>query len=659
MRWLRTFAGILVASLALNSATAQPQAEPLLRPAPPTLAGKATAPLVQSAATDEAIAAFIDGYVSDAVDRSGLPGGAIVVMRDGRTILAKGYGYADFKSRRPVTVDRTLFRQASISKPFVWILAMQLVEEGKLDLDADVNRYLDFRVPEAFGKPITMRHLMTHTPGFAERFRGVYEPDVSRPLGEVLRNNIPARVYAPGSTVAYSNYGSGLAAYVVQRLRGQPFERLVEERIFRPLGMARSTFAQPLPKHLLPMLVSGYRPGSREPLPFEVIGTPPSGALTASPADMGRFLGMLMNGGQGESGRVLAAPTLARMMQLDRPLVPGGRAGFGHGFMVQDHRGVRAAGHGGNLSGTATDLIIFPGHGLGWHIAFNGQGQDSAASRLRSNLVRAVVARFLAPTAPAVRAQGPSTAKDLEGTWLSTRRVRSGIPTLANVEALVTARADEDGALRLSNVRLADGSERRWLPAGRDRFVEEETGALLVAKRDSGGKVVRFASPLAYSVAEFDRASGVEWVVKPLFAFALAMLVLAAIAGPLGWAMRRTYKVEKAPHGRRARVTLPAARIGTWIILGTLLGWFLFVSALQADVDLLFGKGRSTAVALILASWLSVLAAILIAADAVLAWRDPARGWPRRIGAVLTAVAALIVAWLLIAFDLTSFSTDY
>lgn len=659
MKWLRAVCTILFASLVLQPIGAQPPLEPLLSPAPPTATTRITAPLSQPAVSDEAIASFVDGYISDAMDRSGLPGGSVVLVREGRTILAKGYGYADYKSRRPVTIENTLFRQASISKLFIWLLAMQLVEEGRLDLDRDVNSYLDFRIPEKFGRPITMRHLMTHTPGFAERFWGVYEPDATTPLGKALRNNVPARVYAPGTAMAYSNYGAALAAYIVERLRGQPFDALVRDRIFAPAGMRRSTFAQPLPKPLQPLLVSGYRPGSREPLDFEIIGSAPSGALSASPGDMGRFLAALMAGGQAPGGRIVGAAALDRMMRVDHRLVQGGGSGFGHGFMVGDYRGIRSAGHGGNLSGSATDLVILPDHGLGWHVAFNGQGQEGAAGRLRSNLVRAVIARFFAPNAPPVRAQGASTANDVAGTYLSTRRVRSGPVSASNAMSLVHATADEEGALRVSSARLPDGSPRRWLPAGRDRFVDEETGALLVAKRDASGKVVRFASPLAYPVAEFDRVGGIVVMAELIFTFAMIVLLFAALSGPAGWALRRGYKVAHVQHSAAARRSLPAARIGTWIILATIVGWMGFMMAAEEDFDLFFAEGRSIAVALILASILSVVAALAIVADAVIAWRDPARGRPRRIGAGLTALAALAMAGLLIAFDLTSFSTDY
>lgn len=297
-------ASVLV-SLAVSYGMARPPQKNLLPPEAPHSA--ASTPPAQLEASDEAVAGFFDDYISGTIDRLDLPGGAVVVVRNGRPILTKGYGYANLASRRPIGIEDSLFRAASISKTPTWLLAMQLVEEGRLDLDRDVNAYLDFEIPAAFGRPITMRHLMTHTLGFADRFFGVFEaPDASKSLGQQLRENISARVYVPGSTVAYSNYGAALAGYIVERLRGQPFERVVAERIFKPVGMRRSTYAQPVPASLRPLLVSNYAPGSREPAEFRTTALPPMGALTASAGDMGRYLAMLVSGGQGANGRVVA-----------------------------------------------------------------------------------------------------------------------------------------------------------------------------------------------------------------------------------------------------------------------------------------------------------------------------------------------------------------
>lgn len=622
-------------------------------------AGGAAAPRLQSDSTDAAIAAYVDGYIRDAMDRSGLPGAAIVVVRGGRPILSKGYGWADYATRRPVDPDRTLFRLASISKLFTWIAVMQQVEAGRIQLDRDVNAYLDFRIPPAFGKPITMRHLMTHSPGFADRLHGVFDPDMSVPIRDRLANNVPARVKAPGDAIAYSNYGSALGGHIAERVARTPFETLVARGIYAPVGMTRSSFAQPLPPALAPALVRGYLPGSRDPKKFEMVGTPAAGAMSATPADMGRFIAMLQSGGMGAGGRVLQPQTLAAMMTLDKPLAPGVDTGFGHGFQTDRYRGVRTAGHGGNLSTTATDLVVLPEHGIGWFIAFNGAGNENAASRVRANLTRALIDRFIVPQVPPVKATGPSTAQDAVGRYITTRRPFSGFVRFAFAGETVSVTADDKGVLRVSSSKLSDGSPRRFLPQGRDRFAEQETGLPLVLLRDAGGAVYRIAGAPVGPVSLLERAPAWYGWLPFLLIGGVVLVALGLITWPLGWALRRAYGAPKVPHALMPGRALLAARIGMIVMLATVIGWAIFVSAVDADLDLMFAAGRNWQLMLITGSILSVIGALAAAADAVLAWRDPARGWPRRIGAALTAIGALTIAFLFLYFEMVSFSTDF
>jgi CubicO group peptidase (beta-lactamase class C family) len=184
----------------------------------------------------------------------------VTVVKDGKVLFAKGYGYAEVKTRKPVTVDATLFRPGSISKTFTWTAVMQLVEQGKIDLNRDVNDYLDFKIPATFGKPITMKDLMTHTPGFEETLKELFVANAAdmRPLQQYVQTHMPQEIFPPGTTPAYSNYGATLAGYIVQRVSGVPFENYIEQNIFVPLGMTHSTFRQPLPANLKPLMSQGY-----------------------------------------------------------------------------------------------------------------------------------------------------------------------------------------------------------------------------------------------------------------------------------------------------------------------------------------------------------------------------------------------------------------
>ena len=164
-----------------------------------------------------------------------------------RILVARGYGYADVATKQPVDPYRTVFRPGSVSKLFTWTAVMQLVEAGKLDLDRDVNEYLDFKIPPTFGKPITLRNLMTHTAGFEDHWETctLNAPMRCCPTAEALKSSIPKRIFPPGEIIAYSNYGAGLASYIGLRASGKPFAQYVLEHIFAPLTMTHSSMEQP------------------------------------------------------------------------------------------------------------------------------------------------------------------------------------------------------------------------------------------------------------------------------------------------------------------------------------------------------------------------------------------------------------------------------
>src|SRR5881409_3574079 len=191
---------------------------------------------------------FLDALIPSQLRNRNIAGAVVSVVKDGQVLFQKGYGYADVEAERPVLPDQTLFRPGSISKLFTATAVMQLVEQGKLDLDRDVNDYLDFKIPEAYGKPITLKNLLTHTPGFEEQIKDLFtdrpEPP---PLEQYMKTHIPGRIFSPGTIPAYSNYGATLAGYIVERVSGQPFDNYIENHIFNPLGMKHSTFRQPLP----------------------------------------------------------------------------------------------------------------------------------------------------------------------------------------------------------------------------------------------------------------------------------------------------------------------------------------------------------------------------------------------------------------------------
>jgi CubicO group peptidase (beta-lactamase class C family) len=237
---------------------------------------------------------FLDNVISGQLADDHIAGATVAVVKDGRLFFAKGYGYADRQHGKPVSATRTLFRIGSVSKLFTWTAVMQLAEQGKVDLHADVNTYLKtFHLPATYPEPITLAHLLTHTAGFEDRETGLYARTTGdlEPLGQWLAEHIPARVRPPGELTAYSNYGAVLAGYIVEQVSGLHFEQYVEQHLFQPLGMRSSTFRQPVPASLSAALSQGYTytNGEYHPEPFEAVQVVPAGAMSATATDIANF----------------------------------------------------------------------------------------------------------------------------------------------------------------------------------------------------------------------------------------------------------------------------------------------------------------------------------------------------------------------------------
>src|SRR5712692_10228580 len=274
------------------------------------------APQTRLELTAANLASVVDPLMEEWIGKHRGPGAVVVVMRDG-PVFAKGYGFSDIDAKKPFTADATLVRPGSISKLFTGIAVMQLVDVGRLDLDRDVNGYIDFAIPTpAGGVPVTLRRLLSHRAGFEEHAKGLFSRDREpEPLGRWLAKNLPRRLFPKGDVEAYSNYGVALAGYIVERVSGEPYASYMQRHLLDPLGMSHSTFRQPLPDDLAPLMAKGYRTSDTPPLTFfETIAAVPAGGLSATGADMGRFIRALMNGGALDGVRILSKARLDEMM---------------------------------------------------------------------------------------------------------------------------------------------------------------------------------------------------------------------------------------------------------------------------------------------------------------------------------------------------------
>src|SRR5437879_1361777 len=321
-------------------------------------------------ATD--LEAFLDGLIPAQLEREDIAGAVVAVVKDGKVLFAKGYGFSDVAKRKPVSPADTLFRPGSISKLFTWTAVMQLVEQGKLDLDRDVNDYLDFKIPAAFGKPITLRNIMTHTPGFEETAKELFVADASkmRPLDEYLRDHVPARIFPPGVTPAYSNYGTAVAGCIIQRVSGKAFEQYIADNIYKPLGMSHTTFVQPLPANLLPLMSNGYEQGSKEAKPYEFVQAFPAGSVATSAMDMCNFMLAHLQEGQWNGAQILK-PETAKLMHARAFGSDPRLNGMALGFYEETRNGHRIIGHGGDTLYFHSDLHLIHRSNVGFCVSLN------------------------------------------------------------------------------------------------------------------------------------------------------------------------------------------------------------------------------------------------------------------------------------------------
>jgi CubicO group peptidase (beta-lactamase class C family) len=518
---------------------------------------------------------FFDGIVPLQLERSDVAGASVMVMQGGQVLLRKGYGYADLKSRKPVDPAATIFRLASISKLFTWVSVMQLVEQGKLDLDTDVNRYLDFQIRPAFSRPVTLRNLMTHTGGFEEENRDIIvtNPKQAVTLRDFLIRNQPRRLFPPGTIPAYSNYGVGLAGYIVQRTSGQPFEQYVEQHIFAPLQMVHSTFYQPPPTLLRRLPSEGYPTDTEKPpIGFEIFNPVSAGGVSSTAADMGRFGQALLNGGELDGNRILRPETLQAMW------TPQWRSSdqmppICMGFYETWRNDLHWIGHEGDLVAFHSLFMLEPSRKLMLFISYNSAG---GREKTRPEIIDMFTDRYFpGQTKQSFVSLPRKELTAIEGVYQSTRREDSTSLKLLAFLSQRVARVDKMGALHLSNIKDLRDHPIKWKPIGKDLWQEMDGQQRVFAIRDQANHIVRLAYD--FPGVHSQRVPWYEHKGPVLTAVAASLLVLlAVILAPVIRQARRVFPGHRpTPSPQPGTQWLPrTTQVASlvWVILFAALG---------------------------------------------------------------------------------------
>ena len=650
---------------------------------------------------------WLDGFMPYAINSGDISGAAVVIVKDGKVITERGYGYADVGTKRPVDPRTTLFRVGSVSKLFTWTAVMQQVELGKINLDHDVNEYLDFKIPPYDGKPITMRMIMTHTAGFEDAFGGLLVTGNNVPsIADVVRRWIPKRIYAPGTTPAYSNYAPTLAGYIVERVSGEPFDGYVEHHILQPLRMDHSTFREPLPLSLAAYVSKGYSRASEPSQAFEMVTVRPAGAGSMTPDDLSRFMLAHLD----EEHNVLLKPETMRMMHGSGLTLMAPLNGMKLGFAESNLNGVGIIGHGGDTQWFHCYLWLMPAQHVGVFVGLNSLGRDGAAYSIRDGFTgefvrryfatvsregdvavpaasggggakgfaaaggvgRADVAGALAVSKPVER-PGDATAtvaddgsvpgfrpraadaRAVAGTYLASRHSESGIRRALNFFTQVTVTADASGGVHADAFTFQgiNNAPRTWVEIAPFLWKDANSSERLTAQlRD--GKVVRFAVDSSAAIGVFNRVpwyASTAWLRRAGKA-SVALLVGWILSVPFEWIVRRYYGAARWYHG----VERAAYLASTSLALAAIVILILWLRVLMSLTFEPLGKGVYVLeVATIVALPALCLACVWFWLTGLRAKRGVAGG-VLRLGPIL---ASACILWIAIAFNLTHIGLNY
>jgi CubicO group peptidase (beta-lactamase class C family) len=529
----------LVAVLFATSVWSQVPTAPTAREGEkPVTAEKITSGTHELTASD--VEAFLDGILPLQLKQDDVAGATVAVVKDGKVLFARGYGYADVKQKRPVSAEETLFRPGSVSKLFTWTAVMQLFERGMLDLDRDVNEYIDFKIPAAFGKPITLKNLMTHTPGFEEQIKDLFSAQgAPPPLDQYLKTHVPRRIFPPATTPAYSNYGTALAGYIVERVSARPFHQYVEENIFNPLGMTRSTFVQPLPAPLTGLMSNGYRLGSDEPKEFEVVNVPPAGSLSSTASDMSRFIIAHLQDGQFGNVRILK-PETARLMHSRLFALDDAANAMAYGFYEESKNGRRIIGHAGDTQYFHTDLHLILDAGVGFFISYNSAGKGAISPR--TVLWEAFLDRYFPSAQPSEPTLGSAAqdANTVSGKYMLSRRSESSFLKTASLVGQLTVSAAENGSIEVAELTGSNGRPKRWREVAPLTFLEESGWDKLIFKPDASGRM-QMILPYPFFVGQRVGLGENGKILLPVIVVSLLIMLLTLLFWPISWLVRRHY----------------------------------------------------------------------------------------------------------------------
>jgi CubicO group peptidase (beta-lactamase class C family) len=585
---------------------------------------------------------YADGIVGAMLREHRVPGLVLAVTDTDRDLLLKGYGQVDATGERPADASQTMFRIGSISKTFTWTAVMMLVERGQLDLDRDVNDYLrDFKIEDAFDAPVTMNDLMAHRAGFEDSLRVFqFTDDDPRSLGDILALTQPARVFPRGQRTSYSNWGSALAAHIVEVVDGRPYMEILDSDILRPLAMDRTTLLAPsqLGQDQAAGMSEGLRrvEGRIETSDTMQIGPfAPAGAMASTASDMARWMRFHLNGGELDGTRLMSAATHARMLTRhfnDRP----GAADLAHGFQTFQIHGVSVFGHAGSTGNFHSRMLFVPALNFGVFASQNsGSGGYATVNTLTELLIERELRSAGISTASALTpAEASRSLAPYAGDYRNNRRSHTTLTAVFSIAPTLSVRAADDGTLIVQQ----SGTSTRYYPTAiADDLFIDELGHRLHFQRNSNGDVIAVNDGSGVHSHERISPSGM-----PLALLLPALLALGlSVTTLLGVWKRWRRPGESTAAGRRAAWRVRLAALGVLVYGG--LGLVAVISVSRLDVATLRDFPGTSVVVFSAAGWALLAITAILLSGLIPAWRGSR--WPilRRLHYTLFALTLAVL----------------
>jgi CubicO group peptidase (beta-lactamase class C family) len=609
-------------------------------------------------ATD--LSAFLDGLIPQQLEKGDIAGAVIAVVKDGKVFFEKGYGYADVEKKTPVSPQDTLFRPGSISKTFTWTAVMQQVEQGKLNLDADVNQYLDFKIPATFGKPTTLRDIMTHRSGLEETIKDLFvgEEKELTPISRYLPSHLPQQIFAPGTIPAYSNYATTVAAYAVQRVSGQDFNDYLDEHFFKPLNMTRATFRQPLAESLKPFMSNGYDLGSGKPKHFEWVEVAPAGSLSASAESMAHWMIMHLQNGRYGDAQILKLETAVQMHARQEGW-PAGMNAMCLGFYEQNLNGHRVISHGGDTELFHSDLFLILDSNVGLFVSYNSAGRPEHGDSRGDLYIKFMDRYFPAPPAnETVLATAKEDAQSVAGPYKVSRRFETNILALTTVlgEAKIVADPKDNTIYLDGFLKKENGQPRHFQEIGPMLFKSVDGPEKMAFVKDSSGRRTCYIDYPFMVFQEVGSALDKQAFNYLVMGLGIGVVVLTILFWPVSAILRKHYK-QSLPLDQTARKWRRWAKIACIIDLLYLLG-FLWVFTLLQKLEL--GSGGDFKLHLLqVLGLLGGIGALLTVIAAIKSWTDSSQWVWYKIWNTLLAVGCVGFFWFLVYWHLLNFNLNY